>query len=200
LLVASSEQAGVQGFVKALFKNAPELSVRSVACASAAGVTPFLGALFLSPHAATAAVASGIGGQREPMFGAFDYVYAPGWLGHGFLLKQVIYTPERQSSYTTNVTNAVLQIPVWFVNTDGHLGVLLSVAYGPREEVNRALSGASELAPVGCRKTASLYLHVSFYFISQGSLKPDGVVAVRQRAAQRADSARGPGQNAVLAQ
>jgi hypothetical protein len=164
ILVASFGSANVLGIIMAMLKNSPEPLVSSLVTVEAAGATPYLRALFLPPRPVSEALGSGIGGLRESGTSVLDYVYVPGIPGHGRVLKQILYKPERPSSYTTNVTKAVLQTPVWFVNTDGRLGVPLSAAYGPREEVYRALNGASDLAFVGSRKTNFLYIHVRSLF------------------------------------
>jgi hypothetical protein len=84
-----------------------------------------------------------------------DYAIRPG----GTVVPQLLWTPQGQGDWPQYVEQARLDLPVFFVNADGSLGV--PVAYAAAGQMT--LRNAKEPPPLGDKTTTKIRISVCFF-------------------------------------
>ena len=85
-----------------------------------------------------------------------DYAIRPG----GTVVPQLLWSPQGQGDWRRYVQQATLNLPVFFVNADGSLGV--PVAYAAAGQMT--LRNAKEPPPLGDKTTTKIRISVCFFF------------------------------------
>ena len=78
--------------------------------------------------------------------------------GIGTVIPQVLWTPERVADHRQHVQDAELQLPIFFLHTDGSLGLSLEAAASGR---CNTLLNSQHSAPVGPQSTTNIRICVS---------------------------------------
>jgi hypothetical protein len=86
-----------------------------------------------------------------------------GVVDRGTVVPQTLWAPHTITDKRNHVEDAVLQLPIFFQRTDGHLGLTLEAAAAGR---CHGLVGAQDLAPLGNKSTTHIRIVVSGLFYS----------------------------------
>ena len=103
-------------------------------------------------------------GQGRPRW-LLDLVAIP---QRGTMVPQTIYIPRAPQDLQKHVVEARLQMPIFFFQSNGAIGVPLSLAASKRTA--GLLYNESQVAPMGDKSTTHFCLNVSIYFCYRRAL------------------------------
>src|SRR6266403_3891364 len=84
-------------------------------------------------------------------------------VGTGTVVPQILWVPHTVTDRKHHVRDAELQMPIFFLHTDGRLGLTLEAAVGGR---CHTLLNSQFPAPLGPQATTNIRIGVSEHFIS----------------------------------